>query len=81
MNPAIERFSSIINPPQAAILAVSTIQKVAVPIEAIEGTRVGWDDQLVVTASFDHKVVDGAVGAEWIKEFKDAAENPQKLLL
>lgn len=75
MNPAIKRFSSI-NPPQAAILAVSTIQNVAVPIEAEKGTQVG-----LVTVSFGHKVTDGAVGAKWIKEFKDVAESSQKLLL
>ncbi|KAL2825268.1 dihydrolipoamide acetyltransferase component of pyruvate dehydrogenase [Aspergillus cavernicola] len=72
MNPAVERFTAIINPPQAGILAVGTTRKVAVPAETEEGTSVEWDDQIVVTASFDHRVVDGAVGAEWIKELKKA---------
>ncbi|PWY79290.1 hypothetical protein BO70DRAFT_338517 [Aspergillus heteromorphus CBS 117.55] len=81
MNPAIERFSSIINPPQAAILAVGTTRKVVVPIQTTDGTQVGWDEQVVVTASFDHRVVDGVVGAEWMREFKDAVESPQHLLL
>lgn len=81
MNPAIDRFTAVINPPQAGILAVGTTKKVAIPVESEEGTQIEWDDQIVVTGSFDHKVVDGAVGGEWIKEFKKVVENPLELLL
>ena len=83
MNPAIDRFTSIINPPQAGILAIGTTRKVAVPAEGEEGEepRVKWDDQIVVTGSFDHKVVDGAVGGDWIREFKKVVENPLELML
>ena len=81
MNDAIERFTAVINPPQAGILAVGTTRKVAVPVETEDGTSVEWDDQIVVTGSFDHKVVDGAVGGEWIKELKKVVENPLELLL
>ncbi|KAK4238748.1 2-oxoacid dehydrogenases acyltransferase-domain-containing protein [Achaetomium macrosporum] len=82
MNPAVERFTAVINPPQAAILAVGSTKKVAVPVENEDGTTgVEWDDQIVVTGSFDHKVIDGAVGAEWMREFKKAIENPLELLL
>ncbi|KAE8451766.1 Component of pyruvate dehydrogenase complex, mitochondrial [Mollisiaceae sp. DMI_Dod_QoI] len=81
MNPAIDRFTAVINPPQAGILAVGTTKKVAIPVETEEGTSIEWDDQIVVTGSFDHKVVDGAVGGEWIREFKKVVENPLKLLL
>ena len=81
MNPAVERFTAVINPPQAGILAVGTTRKVAVPVEGEDGTGVEWDDQIVVTASFDHKVVDGAVGGEWIREFKKVVENPLEMLL
>ncbi|KAI5861495.1 Dihydrolipoyllysine-residue acetyltransferase [Durotheca rogersii] len=80
MNPAVDSFTAVINPPQAAILAVGTTKKVAVP-GGEDGAGVEWDDQITVTASFDHKVVDGAVGAEWIKEFKKVVENPLELLL
>ena len=66
MNPAVERFTAVINPPQAAILAVGTTRKVSVPVETEEGTATEWDDQIIVTGSFDHKVVDGAVGGEWV---------------
>lgn len=82
MNAAVERFTAVINPPQAAILAVGSTKKVAVPVENEDGTTgVAWEDQIVVTGSFDHKVVDGAVGAEWMKELKKVIENPLELLL
>ena len=81
MNPAVERFTAVINPPQAGILAVGTTRKVAVPAEENEGTGVSWDEQIVVTGSFDHKVVDGAVAGEWIRELKKVVENPLELLL
>ena len=81
MNPAVERFTAVINPPQAAILAVGTTRKVAIPSSSEDGTGVEWDDQLVVTGSFDHKVVDGAVGGEWMREFKKAVENPLEMML
>lgn len=82
MNNAVDHFTAVINPPQAAILAVGTTRKVAVPVENEDGTTgVEWDDQITVTASFDHKVVDGAVGGEWLRELKKALENPLELLL
>lgn len=82
MNAAIERFTAVINPPQAGILAVGTTRKVAIPSSSEDGSSsVDWDDQIVVTGSFDHKVVDGAVGGEWIRELKKVVENPLELLL
>ncbi|KAJ9142961.1 Acetyltransferase component of pyruvate dehydrogenase complex [Pleurostoma richardsiae] len=82
MNPAVERFTAVINPPQATILAIGSTKKVAIPAENEDGTTaVEWDDQIVITASFDHKVVDGAVGAEFMKELKNVLENPLELLL
>lgn len=82
MNDAVERFTAIINPPQAAILAVGTTKKVAVPAENEDGeVGIEWDDQIVLTASFDHKVVDGAVGGEFMRELKKVIENPLELLL
>ncbi|KAL1607948.1 pyruvate dehydrogenase complex dihydrolipoamide acetyltransferase component (E2) [Paraconiothyrium brasiliense] len=83
MNSAVERFTAVINPPQATIVAIGTTQKVAVPGELSEdGTpSVEWDDQIVITGSFDHKVVDGAVGGEFMKELKKAIENPLELML
>jgi pyruvate dehydrogenase E2 component (dihydrolipoamide acetyltransferase) len=74
----IDRFSAIINPPQAAILAVGNIVKQPV---------VGANDTIVVghrqsiTLSCDHRVVDGAVGAAYLKELRELLEKPALLLL
>ncbi len=81
MNPAVERFTAVINPPQAGILAVGSTKKVAIPVETENGTGVEWDDQIVVTGSFDHKVVDGVTGGKWIREFKKVVENPLEMML
>jgi pyruvate dehydrogenase E2 component (dihydrolipoamide acetyltransferase) len=81
MNAAVERFTAVINPPQAAILAVGTTRKAAVPVETEDGITTEWDDQIVVTGSFDHKVVDGAVAGEWIRELKKVVENPLEMML
>ncbi|KAF8305732.1 dihydrolipoamide acetyltransferase precursor [Trypanosoma cruzi cruzi] len=81
----IPGFTAIINPPQSLILAVGTA-KPRPKISFNEETgkyQVGTEVEMVIkfTASFDHRVVDGAVGAEWCKHFKDAIENPLSLLL
>ncbi|KAF4823055.1 Dihydrolipoyllysine-residue acetyltransferase component of pyruvate dehydrogenase complex [Colletotrichum siamense] len=81
MNDAVDNFTAVINPPQATILAIGTTKKVAVPAITEDGTGVDWDDQITITGSFDHKVVDGAVGAEFLKELKKVLENPLELLL
>ncbi|KAF1811580.1 dihydrolipoamide acetyltransferase component of pyruvate dehydrogenase [Eremomyces bilateralis CBS 781.70] len=83
MNDAVEGFTAVINPPQAAIVAVGTTRKVAVPAPAEEGEEPGvaWDDQIVLTGSFDHKVVDGAVGGEFMRELKKVVENPLEMML
>lgn len=80
MNPAVERFTAIINPPQAGILAVGTTVKQAVPAGE-DGEGVEWQDVITVTGSFDHKVVDGAVGGEFMRELKRVVENPLELML
>ncbi|KAK2002097.1 pyruvate dehydrogenase complex dihydrolipoamide acetyltransferase [Colletotrichum falcatum] len=82
MNAAVDSFTAVINPPQSTILAIGTTKKVAVPAQSEDGTTgVAWDDQITITGSFDHKVVDGAVGAEFLKELKKVLENPLELLL
>lgn len=82
MNDAVERFTAVINPPQACIVAVGSVKKVAVPREG-DGEEAGieWDDQIVITGSFDHKVVDGAVGGEFMRALKEVVENPLGLML
>jgi pyruvate dehydrogenase E2 component (dihydrolipoamide acetyltransferase) len=74
----VAEFSAIINPPQSGILAVSA----AKPQPAV-----GDDGQLTVatlmtvTLSVDHRVIDGAVAAEWMAAFVAGLENPVRLLL
>ncbi|KAL2876563.1 pyruvate dehydrogenase complex dihydrolipoamide acetyltransferase component (E2) [Colletotrichum sp. CLE4] len=82
MNDAVDNFTAVINPPQSTILAIGTTKKVAVPALSEDGTTgVEFDDQITITGSFDHKVVDGAIGAEFLKELKKVLENPLELLL
>ncbi|KAK6349425.1 pyruvate dehydrogenase complex dihydrolipoamide acetyltransferase component (E2) [Orbilia brochopaga] len=78
MNEAVSRFTAILNPPHSAILAIATTKKVPVP--GPDGA-VGWDDQISFTASFDHRSVDGVVGADFMKTLKRVIENPMELLL
>jgi pyruvate dehydrogenase E2 component (dihydrolipoamide acetyltransferase) len=83
MNDAIDRFTAVINPPQSTIVAVGAVKKVAIPkeVEGEEDAGVEWDEQIVLTGSFDHKVVDGAVGGEYMRELKKVIENPLELML
>lgn len=82
MNDAIDRFTAVINPPQACIVAVGAVKKVAVPKEPEDGSEgFEWDEQIVLTGSFDHKVVDGAVGGEFMKALKTVIENPLNMVL
>ncbi|CCH42504.1 dihydrolipoamide acetyltransferase [Wickerhamomyces ciferrii] len=80
MNHAVNLFTSIINPPQSTILAISTVTKVAVPDNANPNGFI-FDDKINITGTFDHRVVDGAKGGEFIKALKEVIENPLELLL
>lgn len=80
MNPAVSFFSAIINPPQAAIIAIGTVEKIAVE-DADSESGFAFEEVLRATGTFDHKVIDGAVGGEWMKVFKRVLENPLELLL
>ncbi len=71
----VEEFAAIINPPEAAILAVGTI--VEKPV--VENGRIVAGNRLKLTLSCDHRVVDGAVGAQFMQEVKLILENPWKL--
>lgn len=73
----ISQFSAIINPPQAAILAVGAGQERVVA----KGGQMAVANVMTVTASFDHRAIDGAVGAEYLQVFKKLIENPIGLLL
>jgi pyruvate dehydrogenase E2 component (dihydrolipoamide acetyltransferase) len=73
----IEEFTAIINPPDAAILAVGGIQEVPV----VKNGQVGPGSVMKVTLSCDHRVVDGASGAAFLQTFKTYMEQPAAMLL
>ncbi len=77
----VKNFSAIINPPQAAILAVGTAETRVVPNPANPAQPFTTSQFLSVTLSCDHRVIDGAVGAQWLKAFKEYIENPLNMLL
>lgn len=80
----IPGFTAIINPPQALILAIgsSKPRPEMVLNEKGEYEMTGKVETAIdFTASFDHRVVDGMVGAKWFQGFHDAIENPLSLLL
>jgi pyruvate dehydrogenase E2 component (dihydrolipoamide acetyltransferase) len=74
----VREFSAIINPPHATILAVGTTRRA--PIESAGGS-VKFISQMTVTLSCDHRVVDGALGAELLAAFKALVESPITALI
>ncbi len=74
----VREFSAIINPPHATILAVGASRRA--PVEAADGS-VKFVSQMTATVSCDHRVVDGALGAELLAAFKSFVESPVTALL
>jgi len=74
----IDSFSAIINPPQGFILAVGALTKKAV-VDDCDQLAVGH--RMSVCMSCDHRVIDGALGAEYLKELRQLLENPTRLLI
>jgi len=73
----IESFSAIINPPNAAILAVGTTVRKPV----VRGEQIAIGQRMALTLSVDHRVVDGAVGAAYLAALRDLLEKPALLLI
>ena len=74
----VREFSAIINPPHATILAVGTARRA--PVETADG-GVKFVSQMTVTLSCDHRVLDGALGAQLLAAFKTLIENPVTFLV
>ncbi|MPR61398.1 2-oxo acid dehydrogenase subunit E2 [Ochrobactrum intermedium] len=73
----VSDFTAIINPPQAAILAVGAIEERIVSRE-----RIAVDARVMrVTLSLDHRAIDGALGAQWLSSFKELLQNPMQILV
>ena len=73
----VKFFSAIINPPQGCILAVGQGEERAV----VKGGALAIATVMTCTLSSDHRVVDGAVGAKFLKVFKEMIENPVVMML
>jgi pyruvate dehydrogenase E2 component (dihydrolipoamide acetyltransferase) len=74
----VTAFSAIINPPHATILAVGVTRRA--PVEGADGA-VKFVDMMTVTLSCDHRVVDGALGAELLATFKGFVESPVTMIV
>jgi pyruvate dehydrogenase E2 component (dihydrolipoamide acetyltransferase) len=72
----VERFSAIINPPQSSILAVGAVHDAAV----VTNGRLRAGSVMRVTLSVDHRAIDGATAAEWMKAFVSLIEHPVQIL-
>ena len=73
----VDNFAAIINQPNAAIVAISTAKRRVVPVSDEE---VEIRMTMNVTGSFDHRVVDGALGARFMNVLRDYLQNPTRLL-
>jgi pyruvate dehydrogenase E2 component (dihydrolipoamide acetyltransferase) len=73
----IDQFTAVINPPEAGILAIGSIT----PKPVVDGDRVVVRRRLRMTMSCDHRVIDGATGAAFLKTLKQMLENPLAMLL
>jgi pyruvate dehydrogenase E2 component (dihydrolipoamide acetyltransferase) len=73
----VTEFTAIINPPESCILAVGAVRKVPV----VEGDQLTVGHRMKVTLSSDHRVVDGALAAQFLAEVRRLLENPVGLLL
>jgi pyruvate dehydrogenase E2 component (dihydrolipoamide acetyltransferase) len=73
----VDSFVAIINPPEAAILAVGTASKVPV----VRGSEIVIGTQMKATISADHRVTDGAEAAQFLQRFKQILEQPMLLLI
>ena len=73
----VTEFTAIINPPESCILAVGAVRKVPV----VKGDQLAIGHRMKVTLSSDHRVVDGALAAQFLAEVRRLLENPVSLLL
>jgi pyruvate dehydrogenase E2 component (dihydrolipoamide acetyltransferase) len=72
----IDEFTAVINPPEAAILAVGAMT----PKPVVRDGQVAVRQMMRVTMSCDHRVIDGATGAKFLQTFKKVLENPLHLI-
>lgn len=78
----ISNFTAIINPPEAAILSISSIRKTPVVITDEEGNdQIAIRPMMNVQLSVDHRIIDGLLASQYVEYFKELLENPIKILM
>lgn len=73
----VDHFIAIINPPEAAILAIGSVREVPV----VKDGQLAIGTQMKATISADHRVTDGAEAAQYMKRLKEFLENPLRMLV
>ena len=77
----IDAFTAIINPPESAILAVSSTRKKPVVVTENGEDRLVIKPIMKITLSVDHRIIDGLLATQFINEVKDNLENPISMLI
>lgn len=72
----VDQFTAVVNPPEAAILAVSTIQKKPI---VLENGQIAVRDMMNITVALDHRIGDGVLAAKFINEVKHLLESQELL--
>lgn len=77
----IDNFTAIINPPEAAILSISSVKKVPVVIEEDGEDKIVIRPMMNIQLSVDHRLIDGLLAAQFVGYMKELLENPLKILM
>jgi len=77
----IESFTAIINPPEAAILAVGGIKKIPIVVEKENSEKTEIRSIMKITLSVDHRLIDGAIAASFLNRIKYYLEFPEQLII
>ena len=78
----IENFTAIINPPESAILSVSSVRKKPVVVTGPDGEdAVVVRPMMNIQLTVDHRIIDGLLAAQFVRYFKDLLENPVRILM
>ena len=77
----IDNFTAIINPPEAAILSVSSVKKKAVVVTENGEDVIAIRPMMNIQLSVDHRIIDGLLAAQFVGYIKELLENPIKIVI
>ncbi|RHY34773.1 hypothetical protein DYB32_000647, partial [Aphanomyces invadans] len=78
----VKSFAAIVSPNQSCSLGLGTITKRVVPNDDPDAEQIyKYSTQLTATLACDHRVIDGATGAQWLASFKELVEDPLRMIL